>query len=271
MSETPKWYGFVYRHLSGRPSRYFVLGIVLAAVGIGGGVMKVRDVVRAAGRWPNAGDEYFPVFVGFIVCGLGAGGLVLMAHAIRDAITLLDRHPDVTALRRYGPPRQIVGAVDAEMADWRNVTQIRPHLRSFRLQANSPGISYYSEVYLTPTWVVCILNAARDRLGIFRLEDIVLASRVAAPQTFLLFRPIIPRTWVTLIDRYGISIKLPFLEEDAGRLLAEVLARVPWAVNRFEPAAHHDTDADYGHFVAEADRRREEIRLTDRTPPTSPS
>jgi hypothetical protein len=136
--------------------------------------------------------------------------------------------------------------------------------------------------YVTPDWLVCLRPKERDFLGsegedliIFRLDDLVFASRVPPPSRSLssyLARPVFQRqVWVALIDRHGAGVDLSFPEADAMRLLAEILGRVPWAVSRFGPTPQPVSAADVGYFIAESARRREAIRLSDQTPPTSPS
>jgi hypothetical protein len=266
MTASPKWYGFVYRRLVQRPLRYFALGVVLAVLGLWGGTFEVRILLRAMGGQPTSAGDYLVLAASFGVCGLGVGGLALMAYAVRGAVTLLDRHPDVTDLARYGPPRQVVAAVDAEMADKKGVVAIRPVVRSFQLNSE-----YWTQAYLTPRWLIFERNKEGDELSIFRLEDVVVASRTDAPKVNVLARPLFPPAWVVLVDRHGFSVRLPFQNECAVRLLAEVLSRVPWVFAHFEPKVSADAGADLGRIVAEADRRRAETRVTEQRPPTSPS
>jgi hypothetical protein len=272
MPGSPKRGGFVHRHLIRRPVRYFVAGLAVAVLGFVVGIAELRHVLRLAGGWPQpVQEEFLEALFALFVCVLGTGGIGLAAYSLWSALTLFARHPDVTYLGRYGPPRQVAAAVDAEMADTKNVLQIGYRMRSFRLNASGRGSDYSAEAYLTPNWIVCISNAEADRLTIFRTEDLVVASRIPAPPTSLLFRPLNPHVWVALIDRYGVRVHLPFPEADATRLLAEILGRVPWAVSRFGATAPPVQDVDVGRIVAEATRRREQIRLSDQTPPTSPS
>jgi hypothetical protein len=201
----------------------------------------------------------------------GALALMVMTGRARDLLTPLTRQPDGTALKRYGEPQQVIDAVNAEMAGAPRMIRIGERHRSFRMPSTAEASPYSDEVYLTPSWIVSFSGVAGDRLTIFRLADIVLASRVRTPWTRLLSTPYFSHSWVTLIDRHAVRLNLLLPNASAARLLAEVLTRVPWALGRFNLAARHTSDAAYGHFVAEANRRREEFRLTGRTPPTSPS
>jgi hypothetical protein len=270
--------GFVYRLLVRWPVRYLGCGVVFAALGLFLGLLVVLDLVKSVrGQTLSEGDLIFALILSLP----GLAGLALVVLTLRELVRPPDRHPAVLALARYGDPRQVVAAVDAEMARPWDVVRIGHRLRSFAYAPTGGGDTYTAEAYLTRSWLVCLTGGERDgrtlfrsdgdRLTIFRLNDIVLASRVPAPPTPVLFAPVRRYDWVAVIDRHGVRLDMPFREPDAVRLLAEVLGRVPWVVNRFDPDSPHAPGADPGHFVAEADRRREEFRLTGRTPPTSPS
>ena len=191
MPESPKRRGFVYRHLVRRPARYFVAGLAVAAARFR---RRHRGIARRftpggkvaeTGRGRIPGGAVLPVRVR---C-LGTGGIGLAAYSLWSALTIFDRHPDVTYLGRYGPQRQVAAAVDAEMADWKNVLQIGHRLRSFRIYASGRGSDYSAEVYLTLNWIICISNTEADRLTIFRTDDLVVATRIPAPPTSFLPRP----------------------------------------------------------------------------------
>ncbi len=270
--------GFVYRLLARWPVRYLGCGVSLSALGLFLGLLAVLDLVKAVrGQTLSEGDLIFALVLSLP----GLAGLVLIVLALRELTRSPDRHPAVLALGRYGDPRQIVAAVDAEMVYPPEVVRIGHRPRSFAYAPTGEGDTYTAEAYLTRSWLVCLTGSERDeqtlfrsdgdRLTIFRLEDIVLASRVSTPSTPVLFAPVRRYDWVAVIDRHGVRLDMPFREADAVRLLAEVVARVPWALSRFDPESPAARQADLGHFVAEAERRREEFRLTGRTPPTSPS
>ncbi len=117
---------------------------------------------------------------------------------------------------------------------------------------------------------MCFGGLAGDRLSIFRPADVALASRIRTPWTRLFSAPFFSYSWVARIDRQAVRVNLLLRHASAARLLGEVLARIPRALDRFEHAARLSPGADPGHFAAESDRR-EEFRLTGRRPPTSPS
>ncbi len=151
------------------------------------------------------------------------------------------------------------------------VIQIGKRIGSYQISGKADASTYSAEVYLTPSWAVCFSGIYGDRLTVFRLSDVVLAARINTPWLHRLFTPLFTHTWVTLRESHGVRVKLPLPNAGATRLLAEVLARVPWVASHFDPATSRETETDFARFVAAVDRRREELRVTDRKPPTSPS
>jgi hypothetical protein len=63
----------------------------------------------------------------------------------------LDRHPDLVALGRYGPLSALVPAIDAELADTRNVVRLGHVLVSFTLTMGRTDELGNGEVLLTPS------------------------------------------------------------------------------------------------------------------------
>jgi hypothetical protein len=277
--------GFIYRQLAVRPYIYTTCGLLASVWGFGFLWLVIwftaEGMANQSGPWTSSFS--LSALLGTLICGAVPAliGVALIAVAVAERRSLPGRHPAVLALARYGDPLTIVAAVDAEMAQPTRVVQIGQRGPSLRLSSRGAD-SYSVVVYVTPDWLVCVRPKERDFLGsegedliIFRLDDLVFASRVPPPSRPLasyLARPVFQRqVWVALIDRHGAGVDLSFPEADAMRLLAEILGRVPWAVSRFGPAPQAVSAADVGYFIAEAGRRREAIRLNDQTPPTSPS
>jgi hypothetical protein len=245
MSDSRTEGGFLFSHLVECRRRSLRQGLPVIVVALA--AIFVVLPVAPAGLLPF-GDRFYPIL--FVVCVAGALGLMA---AIRDAAGALgprSRHPAVVALGRYGEPCRVADAVDAEMADPARVVKIGHRLHSFRF-ALGGGTTRSAEAYLTPTWLVCLTGSDLERLTVFRLEDIVLAAR-APVRSNLLDR----HDGVRVIDRHGVYLDLPFREADAVRFLAEVLARVPWAVNRFAAPLPPKCK---GEFTAEGAEGAEEI------------
>jgi hypothetical protein len=189
----------------------------------------------------------------------GAMALMLTVRKIRDLSTPLARHADGLALKRYGNPAELLADIDSELAAPGQRVQFGERARSFQVSASLAAIHSSAEVFLTPSWLACFSGVNADHLTIFRIADIVSAHTTWVPVSSYLVAPFTGHTWVALTDRHGARLKLLLRNTEALRLLSEIFARVPRA------------DANFARFVAAVDRRREELRITDRTPPTSPS
>jgi hypothetical protein len=264
--EGPKDY--VSQYLRRSPIRDCVVGSVLVLAGLSGCSVCLSPLLM----YP-----FNPAIL--ILCALGAIaalvpaalGLWMAGRSLEEMLTPLARRPDGMALQRYGDPQQVLDAVNAELADGTGVKRLARRLRAFQLAGRDQGSSDSAEVWLTPSRVVCFTGRRADRLTIFQLADVVLAARCEAPPGQVPIFTLIAHTGVMLLDRHGVRLKMPLINASATRLLAELLARVPWAVNRIG-----DPNTDLGRYVAESDRRREELRreelrVTGQTPPTSPS
>jgi hypothetical protein len=227
-----------------------------------------------------ASTVYYPVYhrlqapvtlCFFVVLLPGALGLWMVGRSLEEMLTPLARRPDGIALRRYGEPQQVLDDVNAELAASTDTTRTGGRVPTFQILESDQGSSYSSKVWLTRSWIVCIAGRRTDRLAIFRLVDVVLAAKCQSPSEQLPHINLFDHTWVTLFDRHGVRLNMALPYADATRLLAEVLARVPWAVNHFDPAAPGGSDADLSRFIAEADRYREELRVTGQKSPDSSS
>lgn len=256
---------FIGRYLQGRRTRAIVTGALLAIVGIGAGVVVALDPVFS--RSPRT-DQVVSFALPFLPGALAIGVVV---RKLVEMFVPLWRQPAGVALWRHGEPQQVLADVNAEMGATTGVIWIGGRSMSNGFSPDYPYSPYSAEVYLTPSWLVCFVGIRVDRLAVFRLADVVSVARIRPPWKHLLTYPFDRHTWVTVLDRHGVRLNMLLVTASATRLLAEVLARVPWAVSHFGAATPHDADADLSRFIAEVDRRREELRVTGQTPPTSPS
>jgi hypothetical protein len=71
------------------------------------------------------------------------------------------------------------------------------------------------------------------------------------------------RAKLILIDRHDTRLEIFGTPAAVSRLLAEVLARVPWVLERFDPEAENAWGQDRTGTLAELDRRREQSRRAD--------
>jgi hypothetical protein len=98
----------------------------------------------------------------------------------------------------------------------------------------------------------------------FRLADLVWASPVPNAG----FNILTGKRFMTTIfaDRQGVRGQITGFEEVMTKLLAEVMFRVPWAMNRFDPALERGWNQDREAFIAATEKRREEIQEQERNP-----
>lgn len=155
-----------------------------------------------------------------------------------------DEHPDLQALARYGPPQEVVDVIDAELSDSQQVTRIGKGLRSFQMQVeNDLG---FDEIYLTPSWLVYFSGPDLDQFQVFHLDSLILVGRRDKQ--------------VVLIDRHGIEAKITGTYAGLTRLLAEILARVPWALSHFDEETERTWRDNRDQIITAVDRKRQGIQ-----------
>jgi hypothetical protein len=243
--------GLIKCHLRRRRRALFLAGLslfVLFAPCTAGPLVAVA-------RGAELRESAVPV-VGFFAV-LCAAGLALMAWAAARGWQI-EEQPDLLALSRYGPPAEVLAAIEAELADPLRVVRMGRRRRSFRLDFGAAGGPVFGEVLLTPFWLVFLPDEDQGGLGLLRLDSIVWAYRAEATALHVL-AGVAPPAAVFLADRHGVMVQVPGTDEGATRLLAEVLCRVPWVVNRFDPDTLRVWKESPGQIVAEADRRRRHI------------
>jgi hypothetical protein len=76
-----------------------------------------------------------------------------------------------------------------------------------------------------------------------------------------------------LLDRHNVRVQVPGTTAGIRRLLAEVQARAPWALERFDHEIERNWNEAPAKVVAEMMERREQFRRADlrRDPPPPPA
>jgi hypothetical protein len=244
--------GFIRRHLRRRPRSLLLWGLLLVLL-IGTSIAVMLAGLALRGDRADAGFFY----VLGLFAALLAVGVALIGWSVR-LWRRLDRHPSVLALARYGPPGEVVTAIDAELAGPKQVLRIGRRLRSFRLDLGGAR-DLYGEVLLTPSWLVCLGDEGQDLVGVQQLESVVWAYRAADPSPAALLS--LGRCEAAVIvDRHGVGLRIPGTEAGVTRLLAEILTRVPWALSRFDEETQRAWNDDRERIIADVDRRRDQIR-----------
>jgi hypothetical protein len=226
--------GWLYRQLLLNSILLFPLVVVFEGI--------VLQMYRRK-ETPLTAADLSVVTVLVLLLGLYILALAGAAWTLRN----LDRHPDLVRLARYGPLAELLPSIEAELADPGQVAKVGRMLQTFQLRRGRDNDLGYEEVWLTPSWVI-YLTRQGTRLQFFALDSLVLAARVGNS--------------VLLIDDRGERVEIPGTPAGVTRLLAEILARVPWALNRFDSEMEKSWTENRQEIVAEVSRRREQIKVS---------
>lgn len=154
----------------------------------------------------------------------------------------LDRHPDLRALARYGSLPDLLADLNRELNDNTKLTIVPCPIHFLDLPSMKRTAD--AEVWLTPSWLVWV-TTAQTRIEFMRLDSIVAVCR--------------DRLAVVLVDHFNVHLRVPGKEEEVSRLLAEVLVRVPWALDHFDEKTEQTLKANPTQTIAEVDMRRRQI------------
>lgn len=192
---------------------------------------------------PTAYALMVVVVLGLLLLYFGALGFCLWR------LFHMDRHSDLVQLGRYGPLADLLPAIEAELADPKQVAKVGRTRRSFRMTTASDGDLAYNEVWFTPSWL--IYNAAEaNRMQFFRLDSLVLAARLSGA--------------VLLADEQGARLEIPGTDAGVTRLLAELLMRIPWVLNHFDAEVDTKLQENRQQIVAAVELRRQQAQIRQR-------
>jgi hypothetical protein len=241
--------GFIRRQLRQAPILHLVTGLIVMTVFtpclLGMALQVFRGVPASHFLMPQL------IFSGVWVFAMGVatwGGWQLY-H--------LDDHPDWRALARYGPPWQVAEAIDAELANPEHVARIGERIRSLRPITQRTMELNCCQVLLTPSWLIYLWGGPSRRVAVQRVQDLVVVHRTDTRVNDKYGR-LIPGLLATCIDRHNVRLDVVGTEEGVGRLLAQVLMRVPWALDRFDASTERTLRENPEQIIAELDRRRDE-------------
>jgi hypothetical protein len=246
---------FLRRRLARQPLWQVLCGIAVSLFFVAALALLLLD----AGRGTFKRNEFLSILI--LTATGSALGLILMGWAAVHLGWVYDfRHKDLRALGRYGPPPEIAAAIDAEVLAGRGVVRLGT-LPTLLNPVQRPGELLGHQVLLTESWLLDFYRHEGDRFHALRLADLVWASRQAT----------LGRARLVLIDRHDTRLEIAGAPAAVSRLLAEVLARVPWVLERFDPEAERAWGQDRTGILAEVDRRREQFRRGDQPgAPTTP-
>jgi hypothetical protein len=250
---------FLRRRLARRPLRVLLFGVALALFCVVGLVLVLWD----AGRGTIKRNDLLSILI-FVA----TESVLVLTLVVGAAFKLMRAHDcdhrDIRALGRYGVPVEMVAAIDAEVQAGRRLLRLGT-LETFFNPFPDPGEFRGHQIILTESWLLDFWRYEGDRFHAVRLPDLV----CAAPSPGALGRG---RTaGLVLIDRHDVRLEIVGKTAAVGRLLAEVLARVPWALERFDPQTERDWGQDRTCILSEVDRRREQFRGGQPGAPTAPA
>lgn len=242
--------GYVRRRLRHGPLRLLVTGAILlpsfawltavVVCGLVSGELKAK-----------AGER-----VGFVLlCVAGLALALGMLWRAARGLLHLGEHPDLVALRRYGPPDAVLTDIDAEVYGKPRPLRLGTLLRFYN-PIPAPGDLRGHQVLLTASWLIHLWGEGGHRVEVVCLEDLVAAFRDRSVKREQIESRLI------LLDRHNVRVVVPGTTAGVRRLLAEVQARAPWALG-FEQGLERAWNADPAKVVAEVAERREAIRRAD--------
>jgi hypothetical protein len=159
-------------------------------------------------------------------------------------------HPIYRRLARFGPPRAVAAAVDAEVGSGEVV---KVGLRR--------ASELHEPVLLTRSWLV---QASAFGLRLVRLGDVVWVRKVAfAPRADLSGWPATPAWFVEVKVRDGGGQYFGLAEADCDVLLAELVGRLPWVLSGVDERWEGRWQDDRAGLLAEVDGQRELIQGQD--------
>jgi hypothetical protein len=222
------------------PYYYYLVNTAVLLVGVSwpAGALFLDFLANPAKYWQGAG---FAIFLWLILAG------IIFVAARR--LFQIDRHPDLIALARYGPLDELVPQIEAELVDSYQAVQIGCMPKSFQMAVelwNQKRAELAdAEVWITRSWLVYMVREA-IRMQFFRLDSLVLVYPEGNK--------------VILADTQGVRLEVSGTEAGRARLLAEVLTRVPWALNRFDAEIETTWNKDRQKIVAQVELRRQNIQ-----------
>jgi hypothetical protein len=250
--------GFICRRLARLPLLIMLSGVCLSLLCTAGTVLALWDMQWGAAKRND--------LLSVLILGATASvlGLILAGWAaVRVGWVYDHRHRDFRALGRYGPPPEVAAAIDAEVLGGRRQVRLGK-LPTFFNPVPEPGELRGHQVILTESWLLdfwrdgfgeaVFHGCGGDRVYVMRPADLVWAAQLEEDN--------IPRAGLVtlvLLGRHGTGLCINGTEAAVGRLLAEVLARVPWVLGRFEPQAERAGPQGDASALAEVNRRREQF------------
>jgi hypothetical protein len=240
--------GFLRQQLYERPRQWLMSDLAFPSVISAGFLIVALVVLRNLGA--SSGVLW--------LTGGAAAGVVLAAVAAYAARRWppLGDHPDLAALGRYGAPGDVIAAIEAELADAAGVlrlTRLSDHVTAGR---GVPRRPVRGDLLLTRSWLLYFPVGTDWRLTALSLREVVWVYR-SEMQPRLGDLLLNPTPAVVTVDRHGVRCEISGNDAGLTRVLAELLTRVPWALNRFDAETARQWEQEREQVVAIVERRRD--------------
>lgn len=169
--------------------------------------------------------------------------------AVGVGVLLLSGWNCVKAMRRYGELQTT--PVWRHAAVYGNVEQIAAQIE----QELQTGKMKYGKVTVTPSWIV---RKSFFSTWVSPLSDLAWAYKKVTKH-YTNFIPTGKSYAAILVDRHRQRIEVSMSQKKTDQLLADLAARVPWAIYGYSKEIAAAWQKDPGGFVATVDSRRQQL------------
>jgi hypothetical protein len=146
-----------------------------------------------------------------------------------------DAHPIIGSLARFGPPRNVVTAIDAEAKNGAQTTSI-------------------GRLTLTPSW---LLHATGYRLAILRCDEVIWAYKKVTKH-YTNFIPTGKSYAVIICSRDGRSLEVTCRQKKADGMLEELARRWPWILIGYSDDMAASWKSNCDAVIRAVDARRQQ-------------
>jgi hypothetical protein len=232
-------------------ARALIVGSLMLAVGVFPFLVSPRLVTEGLPRAKTLSGMHalFYSLFPFLLAAFALGGLAFFIWGL-CLLVKPGWHPTLRRLGKYGPPREVAGAIDAELAD-ADTTRIGEPIRSFRL---ARADQTHDPVFVTRSWVVQPVGLG---VKVVRLDDIVWVRG----QGFAFARMVAAQGQAVGVKlRDGSEEQFVLSAANAPRLVLEIVRRLPWVHSGSDEVLERRWQSERQEFLAAFDRQREQVQ-----------
>jgi hypothetical protein len=177
--------------------------------------------------------------------------------------------PEERTLERYGSRMEVVASLEADLDGKAPAVQFGglPRLGSGIPKHCSGGL--VGMVVVTRSWLLQVPGADGRRIRVMKLKAIVEITRQDRPVTVLGRWWGSPTGTLVALDQHGTRLVICGSEGGLARVMMELIARVPWALNRFDSEQPRAPETSSSSPQAPAKQARHPA-ITDRVSSSPP-